>query len=228
MKAALLLTVTVTACQLALANDITFTNRTATFTTLEGQTYRVQLVRGDLDGLIWRDGASGGRICYTNLAPDLLESFGISSNRIEVARARAEKKAIADARYRAQPIAEARARSQPQATWTNATPSRPSSDASSLGYVSNGLDARYSPDYMYPYLPFFYGPIGPPAPSAPSAATAPTAGSALNGGTAPTAGFVPSATPAANPAPAPNAGRAVSAPSAPQAFSPPPMPSRRH
>src|SRR5947207_13508744 len=98
MKAALFFTVWAITCQSALAKDISFTNRTATFTNLEGQLYqRVQLVRADDDGLIWRDEASGGRICYTNLNPDLLESFGISSNRIDIARARAEQKAITDA-----------------------------------------------------------------------------------------------------------------------------------
>src|SRR5689334_7400641 len=111
MKGVFVILVLAIASHRSLADDILFTNRIASFTNLQGQVYtRVQLVRGDLDGLIWRDGPSGGRICYTNLHPDLLEYFGISSNRIEIARARAEKKALADAKYRAMVIVEDRSR----------------------------------------------------------------------------------------------------------------------
>jgi hypothetical protein len=94
-----------------LAGDIiNFTNKTVTITNLEGRVFRdVDLARADLDGLIWRQQASGGRICYTNLDPMLLASLGISSNRIDIARSRAEKKAITDARYRAMVAAEAQA-----------------------------------------------------------------------------------------------------------------------
>lgn len=230
MKAALFLVVVTAAFQPALADDITFTNRTATFTTLQGQPYRrVQLVRADLDGLIWRDGASGGRICYTNLAPDLLESLGISSNRIEVARARAQKKAIADARYHSQVIVESRSKAQAQGGWTNATAPTASSDTPSLGYAGNSPAPASAPDSMNPVFLFDpFVPIGPPAPSAPSAATAPGAGSALDSAGAPAAALVPMAASAANPAPALSAGPARSAPSAPPSFSPPPRPGRRH
>lgn len=83
------------------AEDILFTNRTATFRTLDGKTfYNVALVKGDLDGVIWRTGASGGRVCYTNLPPRLLQSWGINTNRIDLALARAQRKATADAHYR--------------------------------------------------------------------------------------------------------------------------------
>ena len=58
----------------ALAQDITFTNRVATFTNLQGTVYKdVTITKGDLDGIVWREGAGGGRICYTNLSPALLE-----------------------------------------------------------------------------------------------------------------------------------------------------------
>jgi len=73
------------------AQDIlTFTKRTVTVTNLEARKFRkVELVRADLDGLIWKQEASGGQICYTNLHPDVLESLGISSNRIDIASIRA-------------------------------------------------------------------------------------------------------------------------------------------
>jgi hypothetical protein len=89
-------------CGLCSAQDINFTNRLCSFTNLEGRSFDgVALVRGDLDGIIWRKDASGGRICYTNIHPDILESWGVSSNRIEVSRIRARNKALADAKYRA-------------------------------------------------------------------------------------------------------------------------------
>jgi hypothetical protein len=97
------------ACPL-LAQDITFTNKTATFTNLAGQVFRnVQLLRGDWDGVIWRDGASGGRICYTNLDPLLLEAWGIPTKRISIALARSEHRSVSEARYRHAKMAEARA-----------------------------------------------------------------------------------------------------------------------
>jgi hypothetical protein len=194
MRPVLLLTVLATAFQCALADDITFTNRTATFTDLQGRTYRrVQLVRGDLDGLIWRDGASGGRICYTNLSPELLESFGISSNRIEIARARAEKKAIADARYRSLVFAKPQNILQVQPGLTNAVP--PSMPEQSGSPAEEGSGVPYSPGYLYP-PEFFYG-FGPPtvAVSAPSAASSPTAATALSSPSVPSVSSSPGALP---------------------------------
>ena len=111
MKVALTLAIWVAAALPCLAADILFTGRIATFTNLQGTLYqKVTLVKGDTDGLIWRSGVSGGRICYTNLHPDLLESWGIETNRIGVALARAQRKAVADARYRAFAAAQAQAR----------------------------------------------------------------------------------------------------------------------
>jgi len=82
--------------------DITFTNKTVTFTNLEGRAFNaVQLTRGDWDGVIWRDAASGGRVCYTNLHPAFMEAWHIPTNRIAIARARAERKAVSDAQFRA-------------------------------------------------------------------------------------------------------------------------------
>jgi hypothetical protein len=97
------------------AGDIFFTNKVATFTNLQGVAFKhVTLVKGDLDGVIWRDTVSGGRICYTNLHPELLESWGISTNRIEIALDRAQHKAVADAKYRAAWAAEARVKLKEQ------------------------------------------------------------------------------------------------------------------
>jgi hypothetical protein len=95
----------------ALSSDlIEFTNKVATFTNLQGEVLRqVVLVRGDLDGVIWRNAANGGRVCYTNLQPALLEVWGIPTNRIDSARARAAQKALAAAKYQALAAADAQA-----------------------------------------------------------------------------------------------------------------------
>ena len=60
---------------------ITFTNRLATFTNLQREVFRdVRLVRADAAGIIYREGAGGGRVCYTNLPPAFLELLGIPTN----------------------------------------------------------------------------------------------------------------------------------------------------
>jgi hypothetical protein len=89
-------------CNCACAQErVTFTNQLATFSNLQGAAYRnVRLVRADLDGIIYREGVGGGRVCYTNLPAALLESLGISSNQIAVAKARADGRAVAAAYYR--------------------------------------------------------------------------------------------------------------------------------
>ncbi len=218
MKAGLNLALWATVCLTALSDDITFTNQTANFTDLEGRIYsRVQLVRGDLDGLIWRRGASGGRICYTNLDPCLLESFGISTNRIAIAQERAEHKAVADARYRTLALAEARAQLRARAAsagsrsgLTNVMDSANLADVPVPGltepaYAPAMPAPSYSPNYAYnpgfgyepswgygsgfPYYPGFgYGPSAPLAPRAPSAPLAPSARSAPS---APSVPYVP-------------------------------------
>jgi hypothetical protein len=110
MKAALILVFSAVSALVGPAQDMLLTNSTATFRTLEGKTfYNVTLVKGDLDGIIWRSGASGGRICYTNFDPELLASWGVGSNRLDVALARAQHKAVADARYRTVAAAESAA-----------------------------------------------------------------------------------------------------------------------
>jgi hypothetical protein len=114
----------------ASAQNITFTNKTATFTNLEGQVYRdVALVRADLDGLIWRDeNGSGGRICFTNLSQSFLDTLGIPPERVAVAKARAERRAVSEAQYRAAAAAEAQAqgqkRQEEQAKWAAGAPAR--------------------------------------------------------------------------------------------------------
>lgn len=219
----MVLIVIATALAPAWAGDITFTNRTASFTSLQGQSYKgVHLVRADSDGLIWRDGASGGRICYTNLDPELLESLGISSNRIEIARARAEHKAVADARYRALVLAEAQAKAHAPhvAGLINPAPSVSWSNGPAVAY---GPRVDYGPGPLYPPV-FLYGSpfgFGPTAPSAASAASAATAPPAPIGVPAPGAAPALNAMPAQNVVPTRNALPAPSAPSAPPAFAAP-------
>jgi len=83
----------------ALGQDaITFTNKVVTFTNLQAHVYReVQLVRADMDGIIYREtvGVGGGRVYYTNLSAGVLESLGIPTNRVASAKPRAEPKSIA-------------------------------------------------------------------------------------------------------------------------------------
>ena len=84
-----------------LAQDIVFTNKTATFTNLQGRVYtNVTLVKANLDGLIW-SGDSIGLVSYTNLSPALLKSLDIPAERIEQAKTRAAQKAAGDAQRRA-------------------------------------------------------------------------------------------------------------------------------
>ena len=83
------------------AQEITFTNLTATFTNLEGRVFsNVALSKADLDGVIWHGDGSAGRICFTNLSPELLESWNIPTNRISIAAERAAKRAAAAKRER--------------------------------------------------------------------------------------------------------------------------------
>ena len=79
---------------------ITFTNKIVTFTNLQGRIYQdVRLTRADLVGIIYREGAGGGRVCYTNLPAAFLESLGISSNWIAAAEVRADRRGAANAAY---------------------------------------------------------------------------------------------------------------------------------
>jgi hypothetical protein len=122
--------------------DIIFTNKVVTITNLQGQRFEeATLVRGDLDGLIWRSQASGGRICYTNLDSDLLASFGISSNRIDIARARAERKAVSDAQYRALAIRDAALQNQQEREqWAKGAPEREAKAAANAAAAQQQAD----------------------------------------------------------------------------------------
>lgn len=74
---------------------VTFTNRFATFTNLQGQTYnRVELVRADDRRIIYRCEGGGGTVYYTNLSPATLESLGLSTNRIALAAEQARQEAF--------------------------------------------------------------------------------------------------------------------------------------
>jgi hypothetical protein len=69
---------------------ITFTNRFATFTNLQGRVYdHVQLIRADANGIIYRMEDGGGFISFTNLAPATLQELGVPTNRIALAEQRA-------------------------------------------------------------------------------------------------------------------------------------------
>lgn len=90
-KACVLLIPALTLTATAETNSvITFTNRYETITNLQGQVYEhVELVRADLDGIVYRCEGGGGRISYTNMFPDKLEALGIDTNRIAIAAERA-------------------------------------------------------------------------------------------------------------------------------------------
>ena len=113
----------------AFATDIVFTNKTASFTNLQGRVYSaVELVRADLDGLIWREAGSGGRVCFTNLSVDTLERLGIPTNRIQIAAERAARKTTSDAairaRLRSQSIADAIEKKKKRDEWEAGAPAR--------------------------------------------------------------------------------------------------------
>ena len=75
----------------SLAQDITFTNRTASFTNLEGRVFtNVTLVKATENGIVWK-GDGLGMVPYTNLSPRVLASFGVPPERIEEAKAKAAK-----------------------------------------------------------------------------------------------------------------------------------------
>src|ERR1035441_10327245 len=84
-----------------LAQDITFTNKTATFTNLDGRVFtNVTLVKANDYGIVWK-GDGIGLIPYTKLSPEVLESLGIHQERVERAKALAKRQAALDAQRRA-------------------------------------------------------------------------------------------------------------------------------
>jgi hypothetical protein len=91
----------VSVAQSAKTADIFFTNKFVTFTNLQGRIFQqVQLLSGDWDGVIWRDDMCAGRVSYTNLSTAFLDAWDIPTNRIGVARKRAEHRAVLEARER--------------------------------------------------------------------------------------------------------------------------------
>lgn len=101
---------------------IEFTNRVETFTNLQGEVFReVTLVRGDLDGVVWRKEASGGRVCYTNLSLGFLAQISIPTNRVQIARQRAAQSALAHSRFLAErqagAAADSAAREEARKAW---------------------------------------------------------------------------------------------------------------
>ena len=129
MRHYLLTLVALIALQAKASEIIDLKQRVATFTNLQGEAFtEVRLTYGDSDGLVWRKGASGGRVCYTNLDVSFLEQWGIPTNRIEIARQRIEAASASRARARAmvaaQAAAEAKQKAKEDAAWRAAQPAR--------------------------------------------------------------------------------------------------------
>ena len=108
---------------------IEFTNRVETFTNLQGEVFsQVTLIRGDLDGVVWRKGASGGRVCYTNVSLGFLDHLGIPTNRVQIAGRRAAQSALVHSRFLAErqagAAADAAAREKVRKEWEAAAPDR--------------------------------------------------------------------------------------------------------
>jgi len=90
-------------CLFASGQNIVFTNRTETFTNLQGQLFKsAELLRADPSGLVWKTETGAGRIVYTNLDDSFLVKFGIPTNWIVQSAQRAAAKAKADAQYRSE------------------------------------------------------------------------------------------------------------------------------
>jgi len=111
------------------SDTIEFTNRVETFTNLQGQVFsQVMLIRGDLDGVVWRKEASGGRICFTNLSLGFMAYLGIPTNRVQIARTRAAQSAQEHSRFMAErqagAAADLAAREQARKLWLAGAPDR--------------------------------------------------------------------------------------------------------
>ena len=81
------------ACVSGYAENINFTNQTTTITNAQGEPMKVDLIYGDLDGIIYQCPGGGGRLSYTNFSPAELESLGVPTNRIALAADRAAQRA---------------------------------------------------------------------------------------------------------------------------------------
>jgi hypothetical protein len=137
--------------QASASDFIDLKNRVTTFTNLQGETFTaVTLIRGDLDGVIWRKDGSGGRVCYTNLNPQLMRDWGIPTNRIAIALARAERASLTRAKARAvaraQATAEAQAKAREKAQWEAGAAVREreaqkQKDAQEIAMLSAQIDA---------------------------------------------------------------------------------------
>ena len=85
-------------------------DRSVTFTNLSGDIYtNVSLAHGNLDGITYFDEGGGGFVSYTNLSPDLLQQWGIPTNRIGIAAQRAAAKTEQDRQFWATRNAQAQA-----------------------------------------------------------------------------------------------------------------------
>jgi hypothetical protein len=80
--------------------DIILTNRSVTIEDLQCRTYtNLDLLKVNLDGLVWRDNEGMGQISLTNLDREFLADLGIYEDRIAGALARAQKMAAYNPGY---------------------------------------------------------------------------------------------------------------------------------
>jgi hypothetical protein len=114
-------------CSTGVGQDIPLHDKVVTFTNLSGKLFdKVVITKGDLDGVIWRSEVSSGRVSYLDLYPGLLESWGIPTNRIDVAARRKHHRAALSQAEISQLRAEA---IQKQQEWEAGAPARAAADA---------------------------------------------------------------------------------------------------
>src|SRR6266436_3358173 len=102
MKTTIAISVLLTLFYASAGDVIDLGRQPSSFKDLQGRQYNSLLIKADLDGVVYVENGTtgGGRVSYTNLAPATLELWGVPTNRIEIAKQRAEKKAVSDVQYR--------------------------------------------------------------------------------------------------------------------------------
>lgn len=105
MKTAALLTLLAISAFAGDTNVIDLKRQPFAITNLQGKAQSGLLLSADLDGVLYQmpppNDSWRNRISYTNLSPTLLEKWGIPTNRIQIAKKRAEEKATANKKYNA-------------------------------------------------------------------------------------------------------------------------------
>jgi hypothetical protein len=102
MKTTIAISVFLTLFYASAGDVIDLGRQPSSFKDLQGRQYNALLIKADLDGVVYVENGTtgGGRVSYTNLAPATLELWGVPTNRIEIAKQRAEKKSVSDVQYR--------------------------------------------------------------------------------------------------------------------------------